>query len=188
MRRNHSSSKKARLIAGLSVLQQAVRSGSASHRALVACRRISVNQSLPGRAIERLSRQTASLGIRARSSGLLERRPEGGPLRPVAHGGRARLAHVLLGGRNIWHEGNLRNELSDGAGRRWPRSNQANDSTTRMSRRHIALTRLTWSLVYPPEALGQPEIRTVCRLPAGPPGFHITPAEPRTVWTFKAFC
>jgi hypothetical protein len=63
-----------------------------------------MNQSFSRRPIEELhGGQLRGLAGSGRSR-LLDRRPQGGSLRAVAHGGRAGLTHVFLGGRDIRHE------------------------------------------------------------------------------------
>src|SRR5262245_28616372 len=80
--------------------------------ALVPSGGVLVNEAFARRAIEeRGSRKL--LGWRGlRVLGLLERSPQGGTLRTVAHGRRARLTHVLLGGSDIWHERTLRKSVN----------------------------------------------------------------------------
>src|SRR3954468_7459701 len=65
---------------------------------------VPVDQSLAGRTIEQAGRRELLLSAGVRGLSLLERSPQGGTLRTVAHGRRARLTHVLLGGSDIRHE------------------------------------------------------------------------------------
>lgn len=63
-----------------------------------------MDQPLTRGAIEKLGRGKPGLGGRIGRLGMLESRPQSGTLRTVAHGRRARLTHVLLGGSDIRHE------------------------------------------------------------------------------------
>jgi len=70
-----------------------------------------MNEALSRRAIEELyGRDFRGLGG-SRRRRFLDRRPQGGSLRTVAHGGRAGFAHVLLGGRDIRHENDSPNPV-----------------------------------------------------------------------------
>src|SRR3954463_10636207 len=81
--------------------------GRLAQPALVTGRVVLVNQALPRCAVEEAGRSDLLLSGGVRGLCLLERRPQGGTLRTVAHGRRARLTHVLLGGCDIGHEKNL---------------------------------------------------------------------------------
>src|ERR1035437_3773471 len=65
--------------------------------ALVARGVVRMDQPLPGGTIEQLGRGLLRLGRRTRGLGVLDRGAQCGALRAIAHGGCARLAHVLLG-------------------------------------------------------------------------------------------
>ena len=85
-------------------LRQFEPSGRLRNRALSSSRGIPMNQSLSRRAIEEFDgSQLRGLAGSGRPR-FLDRRPQGGSLRAVTHGGRACLAHVFLGGRDIRHE------------------------------------------------------------------------------------
>src|SRR3954463_13637694 len=86
----------------------ALRSG-ATELTLVARGVVSVDESLASRSIEQLRRGELNLCRGARRLGLFQCSPQGGTLRTVAHGRRARLTHVLLGGCDIRHEFDLNN-------------------------------------------------------------------------------
>src|SRR4051812_25165751 len=75
---------------------------------------VPVDQSLAGRAIEQAGRRELLLGAGVRGLSLLERSPQGGTLRTVAHGRRARLTHVLLGGSDIRHRQSRKKEIIRG--------------------------------------------------------------------------
>src|SRR5438094_3535546 len=76
---------------------------------------IPVHNPFAGGTVEQLNGGLLVLGGGAGGLRLFERRPQRGTLRPVAHGGRARLAHVLLRGCEIRHE-KLSRECSKNGG------------------------------------------------------------------------
>src|SRR6185437_16629953 len=65
---------------------------------------VRVDQPFASGPVEQRRCRALRLGAGTRLLGLLERSPQGGTLRTVAHGRRARLTHVLLGGCDIRHE------------------------------------------------------------------------------------
>jgi len=80
---------------------------SFAESALVARGVVRVDEAFASRTIEQLRRGRLGLCTGVGRLRLLERCPQGGTLRTVAHGRRARLTHVLLCGCDIRHEGNL---------------------------------------------------------------------------------
>src|SRR5215211_2822015 len=80
------------------------RRGGLGEMALLTRRQVLVHEPLSGGTVEQADGRGPLLGGGRRRLGLLERRAKRGALRAVAHGGSARLPHVLLRGCDIRHE------------------------------------------------------------------------------------
>ncbi len=87
--------------------QSVVLRSAATELTLIPSSVVAMDEPFASRAIEQLCRGQLDLRGSAWRFGFLECSPQGGTLRTVAHGRRARLTHVLLGGCDIRHENYL---------------------------------------------------------------------------------